>query len=199
MLLFRQLMTGQMRIDLGLRDGLAEAAKQAATSFVCFCIFRRLLPVQPTIEGAPGKVAKKAGKPAVDPEVLRRFSLLVEEAKRRVEAHRGSSGRGLRRTFSEGTFATPSSPKTPLPRGRLGGNGGPSSSAPDERARRTLPGGRGGSKPHPLLDIRLAGPSSSPHELLAELKSRGRIVHSVSMMSFPRPAPADAGGGEGRG
>jgi len=123
-LLFRQLMTGQMRIDLGLRDGLAEAAKQAATSFVCFCIFRRLLPVQLTIEGAPGKVAKKAGKPAVDPEVLRRFSLLVEEAKRRVEAHRGSSGRGLRRTFSEGTFATPSSPKTPLPRGRLGGNGG---------------------------------------------------------------------------
>jgi hypothetical protein len=167
LILFRQVVTGEIQIDFGLPDGVIHSIKQAFSTFVGLCIFYKFLP-------RDNNSSQKAKKDVYDPVIVRRASKLASEASERVRA-RGEGKPILRRTTSEGNFGTP-------PSRRL--------SKKNLRPLRERAEALRAPATNPLMEIHRAGPALSPTELISKLKEnksiKFRMTRSTSVPVLPR-------------
>lgn len=168
--------TTRIQIDFGLPQALTNLIQQALSSFVGFCIFYKFLPNDTTATSLPADsttqmktttvLKKKSKKPAADPEIVKRMSMLASEAREHHKARKNRSTKQLRRTYSEGNLRAPMTP----PRRRT-------SSRQNSKTLMPLP-----EHKSPLNDIHLAGPTLSSRDLMAKLKDNDCCVikHSIS-------------------
>lgn len=181
--LFRTLINSEMRNEIGclglvMPPGLVKVLKQTLSSFVGFCIFHKALPrdANASTESKEANPVGKSRKHVCDPVLVRRMSALAQEARERVQARKMNGSRQLHRCYSEGNFATISSPSSPRRRSLRSKYDGIKYPPPPRS---------------PLMDIHLAGPTLSSKALFAKLKDNESIMlkRSVSTGCLVTPVP----------